>query len=49
MARSIIVHMEKATGATIKRFDTGDSDTMQRINIVYGFVTRWARSSRCLI
>ena len=48
MARSIIVHMEKATGATIKRFDTGDSDTMQRINIVYGFVTRWARSKPVL-
>jgi hypothetical protein len=44
MQRSIIVHMEKTAGGSIKRFDTGEGDTMRRINIVYGFVTRWARS-----
>jgi uncharacterized protein DUF3631 len=31
-----------AGGGNIKRFDIGDSDTMQRINIVYGFIRRWA-------
>ena len=43
MQRSVIVHMEKTAGGIIKRFDAGDIKTMQRINAVYGFVTRWAR------
>jgi Protein of unknown function (DUF3631) len=43
MRRSIIVHMEKTAGvAHLKRFDTNDSETMRRINIVYGFIRRWA-------
>jgi hypothetical protein len=44
MQRSVIVHMGKTIGGNIKRFDTGDGETAHRINIVYGFVTRWARS-----
>jgi Protein of unknown function (DUF3631) len=44
MQRAVIVHMEKTAGGSIKRFDTGDGETMRRINIVYGFVTRWARN-----
>ena len=44
LQRSIVVHMEKTTGGGIKRFETGDRATMQRVNIVYGFVTRWARA-----
>lgn len=48
MQRSIIVHMEKTANGSIKRFDTGDRETMQRINIVYGFVTKWARSKPAL-
>jgi Protein of unknown function (DUF3631) len=43
MQRAVIIHMEKTAGGNIKRFDTGDSETMQRINIVYSFVTKWAR------
>jgi hypothetical protein len=41
--RSIIVHMEKAAASntSLKRFDTGDRETMRRINIVYGFIRRW--------
>jgi Protein of unknown function (DUF3631) len=43
MRRSIIVHMQKtAGGGNIKRFDIGDGETMERINIVYGFIRRWA-------
>jgi hypothetical protein len=42
MRRSIIVHMEKAVGGTLKRFDINDSETMRRVNIVYGFIRRWA-------
>jgi hypothetical protein len=42
MWRSIIVHMEKTATGTLKRFDPNDHETMQRINIVYGFVRRWA-------
>ena len=48
MQRSVIVHMEKTAGGSIKRFDTGDGKTTQRINIVYGFVTRWACSKPTL-
>jgi hypothetical protein len=48
MQRSIIVHMEKSTGGDIERFDTGDAVTTGRINIVYGFVTRWAHSKPAL-
>jgi Protein of unknown function (DUF3631) len=49
MRRAINVHLEKtASGGNIKRFDTGDSETMRGINIVYGFVTRWARSKPAL-
>jgi hypothetical protein len=44
MQRSVIIDMEKTAGGNLQRFDTGNSQTMQRINIVYGFVTRWARS-----
>jgi hypothetical protein len=43
MRRSIIVHMEKAAnGGTVKRFETGDAETKRRLDIVYGFVRRWA-------
>jgi hypothetical protein len=42
MQRSIIIHMEKTTGGNTERFDTGDAVTTGRINIVYGFVTRWS-------
>ena len=43
MRRSIVIHMEKtAGGAGLKRFDTGDSETLRRINTVYGFIRRWA-------
>jgi hypothetical protein len=41
MRRSIIVHMEKTATGALKRFDPSDHETMQRINIVYGFVRRW--------
>jgi hypothetical protein len=43
MRRSIIMHMEKTAGiAHLKRFDTSDRETMRRVNIVYGFIQRWA-------
>ena len=43
MRRSIVIHMEKtAGGAGLKRFDTGASETLRRINTVYGFIRRWA-------
>jgi hypothetical protein len=48
MQRSITIHMEKSAGGDIERFDPGDSVTTGRINIVYGFVTRWARSKPAL-
>ena len=48
MQRSIIIHMEKTAGSDSERFDTGDATTTGRINIVYGFVTRWARSKPTL-
>jgi hypothetical protein len=48
MQRSIIIHMQKTAGSIVKRFDTGDTDTMERINIVYGFVGRWASSKPAL-
>ena len=45
MRRSIIVHMEKSeAGAALKRFDTGDADTMASVEVVYRFVTGWAQS-----
>ena len=41
MRRSIIIHMEKAAGSVgLKRFDTGDSETMESVNVVYRFVLR---------
>jgi Protein of unknown function (DUF3631) len=48
MQRSVIIHMEKAADGSIKRFDTGDVATVHRINIVYGYVARWARSKPAL-
>jgi hypothetical protein len=48
MQRSIIIHMEKTTGGDIERFDTGDADTKERIDIVYGFVRRWSLSKPAL-
>jgi len=45
MRRSIIVHMEKTATSTLKRFDPGDRETMERIDIVYGFVRRWVRNN----
>jgi Protein of unknown function (DUF3631) len=48
MQRSIIVHMEKTTGDTIERFDEKNPTTTGRIDIIYGFVTRWVRSKPAL-
>ena len=45
MRRSIIVHMEKAADAHLKRFDTSNPETMRRMDIVYGFIRRWAGAS----
>lgn len=45
LRRSIVIEMEKAAGnADLKRFDLGDADTLHRINIVYGFIRRWAEA-----
>ena len=45
MRRSIIIHMQKLeAGAALKRFDTGDDDTMASVDVVYRFVLEWARS-----
>ena len=47
MRRSVVIHMEKtAGGAGLKRFDTGDSETLRRINTVYGFIRRWAEQAK---
>jgi hypothetical protein len=48
MQRSIIIHMQKTAGANIERFDDKNPTTTGRINIVYGFVTRWAHSKTAL-
>ena len=45
MRRSIIIHMEKATGSVgLKRFDPEDSETMESVTVVYRFVLQWAHS-----
>lgn len=45
MRRSIIVHMQKLeAGTALKRFDTGDANTMASVDVVYRFVLEWARS-----
>jgi hypothetical protein len=47
MQRSIIIHMEKAAGGSgIERFDTPDAAAT--VDIVYGFLARWARSHPAL-
>jgi len=49
MERSIINHMEKAApGDNIERFDENNSVTVGRVDIVFGFVTRWSRSKLAL-
>jgi hypothetical protein len=49
MQRSIIIHMQKAaSGSDIERFDPADTTTTRRIDIVYGFVRRWAYSKPAL-
>jgi uncharacterized protein DUF3631 len=48
MQRSIVIHMEKTTSGDIERFEAGDPNTTRRINIVYGFVTRWSHSKPAL-
>lgn len=48
MRRSIIVHMEKTASSNLKRFDTNDSKTTRRLNVVYRFVLEWARSKPAL-
>jgi hypothetical protein len=49
MERSIINHMEKAApGDNIERFDEKNSVTVGRVDIVFGFVTRWSRSKLAL-
>jgi len=40
--------MEKSNNAALKRFDSGDSETMRRINIVYGFIRRWVEAKPTL-
>ena len=47
MRRSVIIHMEKSA-IVLKRFDTNDSATMRRLNIVYRFIQDWARSKPVL-
>ena len=43
MRRSIVMHMEKTADVVrLKRFDVNDRETMERLDIVYGFVRRWA-------
>lgn len=48
MQRSITIHTEKTTGRDIERFEPSDATTTGRINIVYGFVTRWSHSKLTL-
>jgi Protein of unknown function (DUF3631) len=45
MRRSIVVHMEKTATGALKRFDPSDDDTMHTIDIVYGFIRRWAAAN----
>lgn len=50
MQRSVVIHMERTAddNAALKRFDSGDSETMRRINIVYGFIRHWVAAKPTL-
>ena len=48
MRRSIIIHMQKAVVGSVERFDMNNPETVARINSVFGFVSRWARSKPAL-
>ncbi len=48
MQRSIIIHMEKTTGDSIERFDKKNPTAIGRVNVVYGFVSRWSCSKPAL-